>query len=107
MRNFVIRFRTSEDERNDLKERADARGVTISELVRRAGLGIRLPVARFDQRQVRLLTRLIGQLARIGSNLNQLTRSANSRRLIGHSDDLAFTLGEIDSLRSQIRELLK
>lgn len=107
MRHSIVRFRTSEYERKALLARADARGLTVSELVRRSGLGVRLPPARFDQRQARLIIQLLGQLARIGSNLNQLTRAANSRRLVGHSDELSFTLAEIDGLRSHVRELLK
>lgn len=106
MRQSIIRFRASEDERNDLMARANARGLTVSELVRRSGLGVRLPAARFDQRQSRTLMRLLGQLAKIGSNLNQITRAVNSRRLTGHSHQLAITLSEIDRLRAQIRELL-
>lgn len=107
MRQSIIRFRASEDERNDLMARADARGLTVSELVRRSGLAVRLPAARFDQRQVYLLTKLLGQLAKIGSNLNQITRAINARRLTGHSEELSFTLAEIDRLRVQVRELLK
>lgn len=107
MRQSVIRFRASEEERNDLLTRAQARGLTLSELVRRSGLGVRLPNARFDQRQSKILTRLLGQLAKIGSNLNQLTRSVNANRLTGHSRELAVTLSEIDMLRAEVRELLK
>jgi len=107
MRQSVIRVRTSEEERNELLARAQARGLTLSELVRRSGRSVRLPNARFDQRQSKILTGLLGQLAKIGSNLNQLTRSVNARRLTGHSRELAATISEIDRLRAEIRELLK
>jgi len=107
MRQSVIRVRASEEERNELLARAQSRGLTLSELVRRSGLGVCLPDARYDKRQSKLLTGLLGQLAKIGSNLNQLTRAVNARRLTGHSRELAVTLSEIDGLRAQIRELLK
>lgn len=107
MRQSIIRFRASEDERTDLMARASARGITVSELVRRSGLGVRLPAARFDERQSKTLTMLLGQLAKIGSNLNQLTRSVNARRLTGHSPELAVTLSKIDRLRAEVREQLK
>ncbi|AKI02276.1 Bacterial mobilization protein (MobC) [Hoeflea sp. IMCC20628] len=54
-----------------------------------------------------MLTKLLGQLAKIGSNLNQITRAVNAHRLTGHSEELSFTLGEIDRLRMQVRELLE
>lgn len=107
MRQTIIRVRASDEERNNLLARAHARGLTLSELIRRSAQGVRLPAARFDQRQFGLLTSLIGQLGKIASNLNQLTRAVNSRRLTGHSRELAVTLSEIDRLRTQIRELLK
>jgi mobilization protein NikA len=106
MRKTIIRVRASDEERNNLLARAHARGMTLSELVRLSAQGVRLPVARFDQRQSKTLIRLLGQLAKIGSNLNQITRAVNSRRLTGHSRELAMTLSEIDRLRAQIRELL-
>lgn len=106
MRQFIIRFRASEEERNDLMARADASGLSLSELVRRTGLGCRLPTVRFDHRQAPMLTRLIGQLAHVGSNLNQIARAANGRRLTGHSDELSVALAEIGDLRNQLRELL-
>jgi hypothetical protein len=106
MRHSVIRFRASDEERNDLLARANARGLSLSELVRRSGLGVRMPTARFDQRQALLLTKLIGQLAHVGSNLNQIARAANARRLTGHSDELSAILAEMDVLRTQVRELI-
>ncbi len=107
MRQFIIRFRATEEERNDLVARAEARGLSLSELVRQSGLGCRLPTVRFDHRQSHLLTQLIGQLARIGSNVNQLARAANAHRLTGHSDELSVTLAKMDILRTQVRELIK
>jgi len=106
MRQHVIRIRVSEHERTNLSARAHARGISLSELLRWSGGGVRLPAAHFDQRQAGLLAELIGQLARIGSNLNQLTRAANSRRLVGHSDELSATIAEINVVRARVRELL-
>ena len=106
MRQFIIRFRASEEERINLMACAEARGLSLSELVRRSGLGVRLPTVRFDQRQALLLAKLIGQLSHVGSNLNQLARAANGRRLTGHSDELSSVLADIDDLRSRARELL-
>lgn len=107
MRQHVVRIRVSEDERTNLLARAHARGISLSDLLRRSGGGVRLPAAHFDQRQASMLTQLIGQLARIGSNLNQLARAGNSRRLLGHCDELSATIAEINYLRSQVRELLR
>ncbi|MBY4591954.1 plasmid mobilization relaxosome protein MobC, partial [Rhizobium redzepovicii] len=48
----------------------------------------------------------LGELGRIGGNLNQLVRRANGGRLAGHDAELSETLLGIDALRDRIRDLL-
>jgi len=106
MRNRTVRLRVSEAELSALKSLAVARGLSLSDLLRRAGLGTRMPVRRFDQTDAAMLVRILGELGRIGGNLNQLSRRANAGKLLGHDADLAATLVGIDALRGRVREIV-
>lgn len=89
-----------------MKDLAVARGLTLSDLVRRAALSVRMPARRFDRTHAALLTRTLGELGRIGGNLNQLVRCANSGKLVGHDAELASTLAELDVLRAHVRDIV-
>lgn len=72
-----------------IAEYAQNRGISVSSLLRLAALGCpceakgkRLPT--YDQK---LLSQLIGQLGKIGSNINQIARSANAN---GHIEAQAL-----------------
>ena len=106
MRNRIVRLRVSDAELSALKSLAAARGLSLSDLLRRAGLGTRMPARRFDQADAAILVRTLGELGRIGGNLNQLTRRANAGKLTGHDADLTATLAGIDALRGRIREIV-
>lgn len=106
MRNQIIRIRTSRDEATAMKDLATARGLSLSELVRRAALGIRMPVRSLDATHVSLLARTLGELGRVGGNINQLTRRANAGKLLGHDAELASALTELDTLRGRLREVI-
>lgn len=106
MRGKIVRIRVSDAELSALKSLAVARGISLSDLLRRAGLGIRMPARRFDQADATILVRTLGELGRIGGNLNQLVRRANVGKLAGHDADLTATLAGIDSVRSRIREIV-
>ena len=75
-------------------------------MLRRAALGVRMPTRGFDQTHVVLLTRTLGELGRIGGNVNQLARLANAGKLAGHDAELAQTLAGVDRLRDRIREIV-
>ncbi|WDZ77152.1 plasmid mobilization relaxosome protein MobC [Ensifer adhaerens] len=106
MRDRIIRLRATETEAAELKDLAAARGLSLSEMVRRAAFGVRMPAQRFDWTHATLLARTLGELGRIGGNLNQLVRRANGGRLAGHDAELSETLAGIDALREQVRDLL-
>jgi hypothetical protein len=106
MRDGLVRIRVTQNELQALREAAIARRVTLSELMRRSALGIRLPQAKFSRRDIDLLVKLLGELGRIGSNLNQLTRQINRGRAPA-ADALPALLSNLETTRSEIRELLK
>ena len=106
MRNRIVRIRVSDTELSALKSLSAARGLSLSDLLRRAALNVRMPARRFDQADAAVLVRTLGELGRIGGNLNQLVRRANVGKLAGHDADLTATLAGIDSVRSRIREIV-
>lgn len=106
MRSRIVRVRASDTEFSKMKDVAKARGLSISELVRRAALGTRMPARAFDARHAIVLARTLGELGRVGGNLNQLVRLANSGRITGCDDELSRVLGDVDAVRYRLRELL-
>ncbi|WP_165420664.1 plasmid mobilization protein [Rhizobium ruizarguesonis] len=106
MRDHIIRIRASADERSKIEELARGRGLSISEMLRRAALGVRMPSRTLDASHIILLTRTLAELGHVGGNLNQMVRRANSGKLVGHDAELAVTLSGIDSLRDRLREFM-
>ena len=106
MRDRIIRLRVTEVEASTMKDLAAARGLSLSDMVRRAALGVRMPTRSFDQTHANVLARTLGELGRIGGNLNQMVRRANGGRLAGHDAELSETLSGIDALRQRLRDLL-
>jgi hypothetical protein len=107
MRDRIIRIRTTTEELARIQDLARSRGLSISEMLRRAGLGVRMPARGLDQTNVVLLTRTLGELGRIGGNLNQIVRRANAGRFAGHDVELTQTLAGVDGLRDLIREIVQ
>lgn len=106
MRNRMTRVRVNETEERQIKDLASARGLSVSQLIRHATLSTRMPKRRFDRSHVALLARLLGELGRVGGNLNQLVRRAHNGKLVGHDAELDRTLAQIDMLRECIREVV-
>ena len=69
-RDYNIKVRVSKIERQHINELSAETGMTISDLIRHRLLKIRLRNSNHEKE-------LIRQVARIGSNLNQLARWAN------------------------------
>jgi hypothetical protein len=78
------------DELAEIEEAASRAGVTFSSFVRAASLtaarggpkGVSLPVRSVRRPPVEreLLARLLGQLGKVGSNVNQIARAANRKQ---------------------------
>lgn len=93
----VVPFRVSPDEYAQLTRLADRAGLTVGSYVRSRAL--ENPTTRARRKpaieQV-AVSRLIGELGSVGSNLNQLARKANSGN---------FITGEILAALTLIREI--
>ncbi|NKK43479.1 plasmid mobilization protein [Rhizobium leguminosarum] len=107
MRDRIIRIRASAEELSKIEELARGRCLSISEMMRRAAFGVRMPTHTLDANHIILLARTLAELGRIGGNLNQMVRRANSGKLAGHDTELASTLSGIDTLRDRLREFMR
>lgn len=78
-RQHVVRLRLTDAERAELTVRVERAGLTVGSYLRQQALGGSGPRARRRPHvDAAALLLVQGQLGRIGSNLNQLTRAANA-----------------------------
>lgn len=96
MRERRLTVRLSEDEYLKVKEKAEAEGVTMADVVRRAVL--RLKPRRIPEE----CRRLRGELGRIGNNINQIARRVNKNREV----DL-LVLEELKKIEAQLRVIAR
>lgn len=91
-----VTFRVSPDERAEIDRKAERAGLTIGSYARKTLLDaepprqVRRPVA-----EKAILVRILGELGKVGGNLNQFARSANTGTVL-YEDDIAR---ELDGLR--------
>lgn len=77
-RTVVRTVRLTPEEAAQLDEKARETGITVGALIRHAALSV--PVPRRSRRppvELETLGRVLGQLGKIGSNINQLSKHAN------------------------------
>ena len=91
-RSTAVVIRVHPEERDLLKLNAGIHGMSVSDYVRQTCLGLRLRRTPEEKRRLR-------ELARIGSNLNQLARWANIHK---ESLEAVEVLAALASLESQI-----
>lgn len=101
-----ITIRLSETEFDRLKEESDRAGLSLSSYVRLALLQAK-PArrARRPPFEKALLSRILGELGKIGSNINQIARGLNSGTLrmgLTFEDDVQRALGGLIEMRSAV-----
>ena len=92
----ILYFRVTEAQAKHLEEYAKASGVLLSEILRAAVLRYKLKPPAIP----RIELQAVGELARIGNNLNQLTKWANAGRF---SPEVKPELDELRELTMEIR----
>ena len=97
VRSAVVPIRFSVEERKALFERAKNFGVSLSEFVRRAALGRRMPPAPPPQ----INREIYEQLCRIGNNLNQVVRKIHEGAV---SMDLEL-VGTLSELKAVVKDV--
>ena len=91
-RSAAVVIRVHPEERDLLKLNAGLHGMSVSDYVRQTCLGLRLRRTPEEKRRLR-------ELARIGSNLNQLARWANTYK---ESLEAVEVIAALTSLETQI-----
>lgn len=100
------RMRLSVDERAQLEAAAERAGMTLGAYMRHQCLGTTGPRAvRRPPVERAALAQLLGQLGKVGGNLNQIARALNSEQGIPH--DLAATLAEVREAALAISRTLR
>lgn len=103
----ILSFRLTPDEHNRLAAVCFRTGVNISAYVRRAAFKeAALPVPAYESRQpdktAAYYTQILGAVGKIGNNLNQLTKLANSTKSLPSQRELKIVFAEIRALRIDI-----
>ena len=96
----VVYLRLTAEQLRVVDSSVEQTGLTRSQLLRRAVLGLEIRTPSHHQ----LRRELIAQLSRIGNNLNQLARHANTTGELTMQADLAEVLEQI---RSAIEDLVE
>ena len=109
-RSVIIQSRVAPAERATIQAKADATGVSVSELIRYAVLNYRLPLSRVDRQAVSLLlaelARNRGEVSKAGTNLNQIAHHLNSGRPGDVMDGrIEASLAELDQAIGTLYEL--
>ena len=94
-RDLFLKMRVSADERAHIQSTAKAVGMTASDLIRHRVLDYRLRPRGYEREVTR-------NLARIGANLNQLARWANTHK--GDAESLEVLIC-LDRLRRELSDL--
>jgi hypothetical protein len=87
-RGRFIKVRVSDNELADIRARAMETGMTVSDFMRFRMMNYRLRQTSADKERLR-------HLARIGSNINQLARWANSRKAAAPALEVALWLSRL------------
>jgi Bacterial mobilisation protein (MobC) len=103
-RRVQIQVKATEAEREQLRARAAELGVSVPRLMVESALqGVETPTDR--RRMIAELFEVRRLLATVANNVNQLARSANISGEVASEQRLERTLGEVDELLGQLREL--
>ena len=89
VRNAAVIVRVYAEERDILRFNAEVHGMSMSDYIRQTCLGIRLRRSPEEKRRLR-------ELARIGANINQLARWANTYKRAAEAVEVLTALADIE-----------
>ena len=105
-RTKIINFRVLPEELNLFQQRCQASGLSKSDYFRQTCLDSKpLRKRKAPTTDTAALLHLLGQIGRLGNNLNQIAKAQNMGYLSTHGE-LNEALTELKSLRLQIRKAL-
>lgn len=103
----MIGFRVSPEERAEIEMAAAASGLTVGSFVREKLLKASTTrQTRKPALDLILLSKLLGQLGKIGGNLNQIAKRLNEGRGVG-SERIVVVLSELSILKESILKALR
>jgi hypothetical protein len=106
IRDRSITVRLSDDERAAVDAAADRAGLTPGSYARQAMLGAPAPrQVRRPPVERRELARLLGELGKIGGNLNQLAKAANTG-IVPYGNEIETALHGLQEVRGAILKAL-
>ena len=95
-----LELRCTEDDKRRWQEKADAAGVSLSELVRTALDKARVP----DKRGKAERTAALREVAKIGNNLNQIAKWANTYKT---SAEAVAVVAHLVAIEQEVEHVLK
>ncbi len=98
-------IRLSEIERIEVERRSRAAGLSIAGYFKSAALNQRPRKFRHPQVDRKELARLLGQLGRVGNNLNQLARTLNTEGSV-EIPELIVALKDLADMRAMVMSAL-
>lgn len=100
-------IRCTAQERVAILERADKAGLSVGAYLRTQALGSPGPRAvRRPPVERKELARILGQLGKIGSNLNQLAHAYNRDRVLPGFPEILAMRGEVKEMRNALMKAL-
>ena len=106
IRDRILTIRLSADEHAAIDAAAERAGLVVGSYARQALLGA--PAPRQVRRPIverKELARILGELGKIGGNLNQLAKAANSGVLV-YESDIEGALGGLAKMRDAVLKAL-
>ena len=105
----LVHCRLLPDEKITVKTRASALGISVSQYVRETALGAlhRPPRRRLPTVAEKSLAQVIGQLGRVGNNLNQLTHLSHIEGQVAEGLKLSATLTELRAVLASLVEVIE
>ncbi len=89
IRNAIINMRVTSDEKDIITAKAKAQGQTVTDFLRQRALDYRLRQTPLEKERIR-------ELARIGANINQLARWANTYKRHGETVQILTALASLE-----------
>ena len=104
----VIRFRVSAEQERTITEKAMAAGCSVSDLIRQTVLDLPAPRRRGRRRSPdeKAFGLALAALSKIGTNLNQLARVANTQKFISLEEFKAIKGLQSELLETRVALLL-
>lgn len=106
-RSEYLRVRLTPEEMEQLRRDADTAALSISDVARAQLLNAPIPKRKY-RRSVdhERLARVLQQLGKLGTNINQLAKVANSNGDLRHIRDVRDLKAELETIRDEVRAAL-